>query len=83
MFNPTAEKPIPLSQVPDLAWLPRRRRGRKLNPSTPFRWAQHGLAGVKLEVIQLAGTKCTSEAALLRFFARLSRQERKGQTASN
>lgn len=76
MFDPTEERPIPLSQVRDLAWIPRRRRGAKLNISTPFRWAKDGVAGVRLEVIQLAGTKCTSEAALARFFSRLTEEPR-------
>ena len=75
MFNPSVERPIPLSQVPDIAWIPRRRQGRKLNKCTAFRWAQQGIAGVKLEVIQLAGTKCTSEQALARFFCRLTQEK--------
>jgi len=71
-FDPTVEQPIPLCQVPRLAWLPRRRRGRKIHQATIFRWAQHGIHGVRLEVIRVGGTRCTSEAALRRFFAALS-----------
>ncbi len=72
MIDPQAEPPIPLMQVPLLPWLPRRRGGRKLHIATAFRWAQRGLRGVKLEIIQIGGTKCTSEEALKRYFARLS-----------
>jgi len=73
MFDPAVENPIPLTQVPKvIRWLPRRRRGRKLNIATVFRWAQRGLRGVRLETISIGGTKCTSEEALKRFFARLS-----------
>jgi hypothetical protein len=71
-FDPTVEQPIPLCQVPRLAWLPRRRRGRKIHVATIFRWAQHGIHGVRLEVVRIGGTRCTSEAALRRFFAALS-----------
>lgn len=72
MFDPTLESPIPLLQVPNLPWLPVRRNGRPLHGSTVFRWAATGIRGVRLEVIQLAGTKCTSEAALQRFFRALA-----------
>jgi hypothetical protein len=72
MFDPTTEPPIPLMEVPRIPWMPRRRGNRKVNISTVFRWAQRGLRGIKLETIQLGGTKCTSEAALQRFFASLT-----------
>lgn len=72
MFDPSVENPIPLTRVPKVVrWLPGRRRGRKLNIATVFRWAQRGLRGVMLETISIGGTKCTSEEALKRFFARL------------
>ena len=75
MFDPAYEMPIPLTQVPKVvSWLPRRRRGKKPNIATIFRWAQKGLHGVRLETIQIGGTKCTSEEALKRFFARLDDQ---------
>lgn len=68
----TVEKPIPLGQVPDLDFVPRRRRGRKLNVSTVHRWAQRGLRGVRLETLCFGGTKCTTVAAMQRFFEALS-----------
>jgi len=58
--------------IPELPFIPRRRRGRRLHPSTVFRWAQRGIQGVRLEVIQFAGTKCTTLKALNRFLAELS-----------
>src|SRR3954463_11621617 len=64
-----SESPIPFSQA--AAHLPRR-RGRKTAVSTLHRWATHGLRGVVLETIQVGGTRCTSLAALQRFFDRLS-----------
>ena len=42
------------------------------DPSTLFRWASKGLRGVRLEVIRIGGTQCTSVEALARFFHRLS-----------
>ena len=52
--------------------LPRRRKGKRPAVSTIFRWAQHGLRGVRLETIQVGGTKCTSIEALQRFCERLT-----------
>ena len=47
-----------------------RRQAREL--ATLYRWATHGCRGVRLETIQIGGTKCTSQEALQRFFNRLS-----------
>lgn len=76
-FDPSVEPPIPLAQVPDaVPWLPRRRKGAKCHPATIFSWVKAGLKDsngdvVRLETIRIGGTRCTSEAALRRFFARL------------
>jgi hypothetical protein len=53
------------------ASLPRRRAGRKTNVSTLYRWSEHGLRGVKLEIIFIGGSRCTSSQALQRFFDRI------------
>lgn len=37
--------------------------------STVFRWAQKGRRGVRLRVVAVGGTKCTTEAWLMAFFA--------------
>ena len=66
----TTESPITLTQA--AAHLPRRRRGRKAAVSTLHRWATRGLRGVVLETLQVGGSKCTSLAALQRFFDSLS-----------
>jgi hypothetical protein len=58
------------------ASLPRRRGGKKVNVATVYRWALHGFRGVRLEAIQVGGTKFTSAEALQRFFDRLSDPER-------
>jgi len=64
------EEIVPLVQVP--VRVPRQRGGKKLAVSTAFRWAKAGLRGVRLETIQIGGTKCTSVQALQRFFEALS-----------
>lgn len=72
-FTPDNEGPlIRLSDVPKLTWLPLRRRGKRLAVSSCYRWAQRGIRGVRLETIQFGGTRCTTEAALLRFCEALS-----------
>lgn len=71
-IDPTSEN---LESLADLArWdrIPRRRRGKRIHPSTLFRWALHGCRGVRLEVTRVGGTLCSSRDALARFFSRLS-----------
>ena len=70
MIDTLVETLLPLAQAADE--LPRRRRGRKTNLSTLYRWSQAGCRGVRLETIQIGGTRCTSREALQRFFERLS-----------
>jgi hypothetical protein len=71
MIDIASESVFPLTQATNL--VPRRRRGRKTNISTLYRWSQSGLRGECLETIQIGGTRCTSREALQRFFERLSR----------
>lgn len=71
VFN---ESVITFSEASKL--LPRRRRGCKVHPSCIYRWYQAGLRSasgmiVRLEIVQIGGTKCTSKEALQRFFDRL------------
>ena len=67
------ETPIPLAQVAHLPCIPRRRgKTGRLHPSTVWRWALKGVRGVRLEVVRVGGTLCTSAQALQRFFDRLA-----------
>jgi hypothetical protein len=68
------ERLIRLPEVVRIPWLPSRREGRKLNISTVFRWAKIGLGAnrIRLETVKAAGSLCTSEEAVKRFFERLS-----------
>src|SRR5262245_61651179 len=64
------EQTCSLSSATNL--IPRRRRGRKAAVSTLYRWATVGVRGIRLETIQVGGTRCTSVEALQRFFDALS-----------
>ena len=70
---------IPLSCVPDLRWLPRRRRGAKLSYTCLWRWATKGVAGVVLPTVRVGGTPCTTESDLRHFFAEVAAAKR-GET---
>ena len=72
MIDTRTEKLIRLADVQNLDWLPRRREGTKLHYSTVYRWVSYGLRGVQLEVINVGGALCTTEAALRRFFDSLA-----------
>lgn len=76
------EQPIPFSDVPHLPWLQRRlqgtargRRKQRIHVATVFRWASRGIRGHRLEFVQVGGTRCTTEAALLRFFDALTSKD--------
>ena len=66
MFDISKEEPITLSEAAKL--LPPRRNGKRPHFTTLYRWASQGLHGVKLEVVKIGGTACTSRPALQRFF---------------
>ena len=70
MIDLSAETVVSLTQATH--HLPRRRRGKRPNPATIYRWAQRGVHGIVLETIQVGGTKCTSVEALQRFCNRLT-----------
>ena len=59
--------------------LPKRRAGKRPNVATLYRWCQIGVRGIRLEYTQIAGTKCTSTAALQTFFDRLTEQAESGR----
>ena len=53
-----------------------RATGKGVHPVTLWRWARRGLNGpdgqkVRLEVVRIGGTNCTSQEALQRFIDRL------------
>ena len=50
--------------------LPKRRGGKRPHVSTLYRWATAGVRGIRLEVIRVGSTQCTSLEALQRFCER-------------
>lgn len=52
--------------------LPRRRAGKKPAIETLYRWSLRGCRGIRLETVQVGGTRCTSVEALQRFFDALT-----------
>jgi hypothetical protein len=48
--------------------LPKRRKGKRPNVATLYRWTTIGVRGIVLESVQVGGTRCTSREALQRFF---------------
>ncbi|NLF06866.1 MAG: DUF1580 domain-containing protein [Pirellulaceae bacterium] len=72
MIDTQTETIITLTEAARL--LPRRRAGRPVHVSCLYRWAQIGCRGVRLEIVQIGGTKCTSREAMQRFFGRLTAQ---------
>ncbi|MCH8146942.1 MAG: DUF1580 domain-containing protein [Planctomycetes bacterium] len=70
MINVASERTLSLTEA--AKQLPRRRAGKPTHVATVYRWGSRGLRGVRLETIQIGGTRCTSVEALQRFFDRLS-----------
>jgi hypothetical protein len=66
-IDPLDPDVMPLAQAARA--LPPLRSGRPVNPATLWRWAAHGLRGVRLEIVRIGGTACTSRQALRQFLA--------------
>jgi hypothetical protein len=70
MIDLQSEIPLTFARAAVLRQL--RRNGRPPATSTLWRWATGGCRGVRLDTVRVGGTLCTSEAAVLRFIARLN-----------
>jgi hypothetical protein len=66
-IDPLSPDTLTLAQAARL--LPSLRGGRPVHPSTLWRWASNGIAGVRLPIIRIGGTACTTRDALRRFLA--------------
>jgi hypothetical protein len=64
-IDPLADDLMPLAQA--ARTLPPLRSGRPVSPATLWRWSAHGLRGVRLEIIRIGGTACTTRTALREF----------------
>lgn len=65
MIDLQTESLVSLSEACSL--LPRRRAGKRPHIATLYRWSERGCRGVRLETLQIGGTRCTSREALQRF----------------
>jgi hypothetical protein len=70
MIDITRETLISMSEA--AGRVPSFRPGKKTHVATIFRWAQHGVRGVRLESIRFGGRLVTSVEALSRFVEALS-----------
>lgn len=70
MINIANEELITLEQA--AAFCPRRRNNQRPHSQTLMRWARDGLQGVRLEVLRVGDTTCTTVAAMQRFFEALT-----------
>ena len=71
---------IAFSELP--AWC-QKNLGRRISPSTIFRWKLRGCRGVKLATILIGGQRCTSVEALQSFFEATTRAQDGQSTASH
>ena len=77
MIDSSSEQLLTLTEAARLC--PRRRGGRPTHVSCVYRWTKSGCKGVILDSIQVGGTRCTSRAAMARFFEALTFGTDKGQ----
>jgi hypothetical protein len=70
MIDPQTETLISLTAA--TKHFPARRAGKKPHVSCIYRWTKDGCRGVKLESVQVGGTRCTSREAIARFIQRLT-----------
>ena len=54
-------------------FFPRRRKNRRPDLATMYRWTGKGCRGIVLESVSVGGTRCTSREAIARFIERLTR----------
>ena len=50
------------------------RDGKRPDIATIYRWASRGVRGVRLEAVQIGGTRCTSHEAVKRFLQKLTEE---------
>lgn len=75
----TTEELLPLRSVPG-RFPGLGRNGKPIHDATVYRWAVAGCRGVRLETVQVGGSKATSIEAIERFVERLSSPARSGET---
>lgn len=72
MIDPFKETMLPLGKA--ARKVPGRKvPGRKVSTQTIYRWCSSGIDGIKLETIVIGGRMQTSQEALIRFFAAVTK----------
>lgn len=57
-------------------WFPAGRNGKPYSVKSLYRWARHGLRGVKLKVLFTTNSAVTSETAVREFLTLIDKQRR-------
>jgi hypothetical protein len=73
MIDLSRERPITLNaarRLPELS-----RDGRRPDIASLYRWTGKGLRGIRLESVQIGGSRCTSVEAVRRFINALTLRE--------
>jgi len=70
MIDTTAERPVPIDEIP-AKHIPGR-GGKPVHQVTLSLWYRRGVRGVLLETIMVGGRRCTSIEALNRFYQAVS-----------
>jgi len=73
MIDLSVEVPVTLTHAAKLPQL--QRNGQRPHVATIFRWATAGCRGVKLEVVNVGGARCTTSEAVDRWIAALTAQD--------
>lgn len=73
------EQTFSFAQATKLNIWPYRRNGKRPNSSTLWRWALHGIRGIRLETVMAGGVRVTSAEAIQRFFDRLTEHAEAGR----
>lgn len=79
MIDISSEQVVSLTAATKL--LPERRRGKRPDVCTLYRWTSNGVRGIRLESIMVGATRCTSAEALQRFCDSLTAQADGGAVA--
>lgn len=73
MIDLVKEKPITLNAARALPEL--NRDGRRPDVASLYRWSGKGLRGLRLECVQIGGSRCTTVEAVRRFIRALTERD--------
>ena len=70
IIDPNRDRLLPLRRLPEWHLS---RAGVRVHRSAGYRWAQHGVGGVRLPIVRIGGLHYTSEEAIAWWTAALER----------